>query len=320
MGRPTNYLGHRFQRPWILGLFILAAVIWIVRGGNPSKLSNFLHRDRQPDFAAVDGPQNDNIVEKPAAQPLKPDEIRAPGPRPLNPVEGKRLFHNVSPQLFTTLEDDAVHRFAEQKSFFTILKTLADADQRDIQLASVGGRNFRQLSEQTDEYRGEIVSVSGIARRIIAQPANENTLGIKKFYEVWIEPSGGRLPLVVDVLEIPSAFPIGSTDQYVEVTGFYYKRLGYPGVPDPKTKKETFRSAPLVLGKTLTWSPAANAPAKLAQAGQDAVQKRKKSRQEKAATLRAKNRGDVGPDACAVDDRARRRRHRVPGLGPAVGR
>jgi hypothetical protein len=271
MGRPTNYLGHRFQRPWILGLIILAALIWIARGGNPSKLSGFLHRDRQPDFAMADGAQQDNIVEKPAAPVLKENEIQAPGPRPLNPVEGKRLFHNVSPQLFTTLDDDAVHRFDEQKSFFTILKTLADADQRDIQLASVGVRNYRQLAEQTDEYRGEIVTVSGIARRIIAQPANENTLGIKKFYEVWIEPSGGRLPLVVDVLEIPAAFPIGSTDQYVEVTGFYYKRLGYPGVPDPKTKKETFRSAPLVLGKTLTWSSTANAPANIAQAGQEAL-------------------------------------------------
>lgn len=271
MGRPTNYLGHRFQRPWILGLIILAALIWIARGGNPSKLSGFLHRDRQPDFAMADGAKQDNIVEKPAAPVLKENEIQAPGPRPLNPVEGKRLFHNVSPQLFTTLDDDAVHRFAEQKSFFTILKTLQDADQRDIQLASVGVRNYRQLAEQTDEYRGEIVTVSGIARRIIAQPANENTLGIKKFYEVWIEPSGGRLPLVVDVLEIPAAFPIGSTDQYVEVTGFYYKRLGYPGVPDPKTKKETFRSAPLVLGKTLTWSSAANAPANIAQAGQEAL-------------------------------------------------
>ncbi|MCE9603687.1 MAG: hypothetical protein K8U03_02165 [Planctomycetia bacterium] len=269
--RPTNYLGHKFQRPWIIGLFVLAGGLWLVRGGDPAKFSRMFGQRGEVQVALADGNFKDNAVEKPAAV-VRPGEVKAVGPRPENPVEGKRLFHNVDPKLFTTLEDDAVHRFEEQKSFFTLLKTLEGADERDIDLASSGRRNFRQLFEQTDDYRGEIVTVAGIVRRIVPQPANENPQGIKKFYEVWIEPTGGRLPIAIDCLEMPRDYPVGGNSaQYVEATGFYYKRLGYPGEPDARTKKEVFRSAPLVLAKTLRWTPQAAPQEQIAQAGDAAM-------------------------------------------------
>lgn len=270
-GRPTNYLGHKFQRPWMLGLIVLGGILWIVRGGDLGKFSNILGREKPADFALADGKLTDNAVQK-AAPVLRQGEVQAPRERPLNPVEWKQLFHKVKPELFTELEDDEVHRFAEQKSFYALLKTLEDADERDLELATVGQRNYRQLAEQTDEYRGEIVTVSGIVKKIVPQPANENTQGIKKFYEVWIQPSGGRLPIAIDVLEMPKDYPVGGNfEQYIEATGFYYKRLGYPGMPDAKTKKDVFRSAPLVLAKTLRWTPQAGPKAELAQAGEDAL-------------------------------------------------
>jgi hypothetical protein len=79
------------------------------------------------------------------------------------------------------------------------------------------------------------------------------------------------LPLIADVLEIPQGFPAGSTNQYVEVTGIYVKRLPYLD-EDRATKKDVTRSAPLVLAKTLVWSPAGNATTGVAQAGADAIE------------------------------------------------
>jgi len=265
--RPTNYLGHKFQRPWILGLFVLAGGIWLLRGGEPGRLGNvFQTKPNQValvDETRPDGKPMDNVVPKGEIGVVR-------GERPANPVEGKRLFHNVDPKLFTKLEDDVVYRAAENPSLFQLLKTLQDADQRDIQLASKGVRVYRQLSEQSNEYRGEIVTVVGVVQSVVPSKKQENPQGIEKFYEVWIVAEGGTLPIVVVVPDMPAGFPSDGKQigQRVSATGFFYKRLGYLG-DDPKTKKDQFRSSPMVLAKQLTWTPKA---ADLAQARDEAVE------------------------------------------------
>lgn len=269
MGRPTNYLGHKFQRPWILGLFILAAGLWIARGGDPARMKNFFQRTPPGTANEVDGTDKDNAVVPEQTAALKPGEVKAAGTRPENTLEEKRLFGGLKPEQFEAFQDDTVYRGDEVKSMYAIFKTVRDSDQRDLELATVGRLNFRQLFEQTKVYRGDVVTIAGIVKRIIKLDAPPNAAGIEKFYEVWIIPAGGTLPLVADVIEVPKGFPAGSTDQFVAVTGVFIKRLQYPG-EDRLKQKDVTRSAPLVLAKTLTWSPDA-ATTGLAKAGQDAV-------------------------------------------------
>lgn len=260
--RPPNYLGHKYQRPWIIGLFILAGAIWLLRGGDPGRLSNVFSSEKEVKDPAVDGERSDNVV---APRPLGVVQ----GNKADNPVEGKQLFHGVKPSLFANLEDDEVNRNAERAAFYEVLGTLDDAKERDLQLASKGVVVYRQLVEQTDVYRGEIVTVGGTVAQIVPQKAALNTNGVQNYYDVWIEPHGGKNPIVISVLEIPEGFPLegGGIGQPISATGFFYKRLGYQGRPDPKTGAEKFRSAPLVLAKTLAWTPKAGTKAQFDQAG-----------------------------------------------------
>lgn len=225
-------------------------------GGLPSLRSIFSPRSRPA--PVVDG---DNRVAPRAARvdPQAPDAVLAVGDnRPL-PVDEKSLFGDAQPQWFRVLEDDAVYRATENTTFFRLLKILADSDPRDIELASSGVRTFRQLYDQPDDYRGEIVTVAGIVRKIKPQTnPPQNTEGIRKFYEVWIEPDGSRLPIVAVCLELPADYPTqGDVD--VRISGYFYKRLGYASAQQGErneldgSRSDVFRSAPLLLARTLTW-------------------------------------------------------------------
>ena len=253
-----NYLGHDFQRKGLWIVMLVGGAMFLFSAGGVSKFGK-LFGPRGSQTAAE--PAGDNRVVPPViGDKNTPDAVQAVlGKRP-QPVEGKKLFGGMKPELFTVLEDDAVYRRDENESFFTLLKCLADADPRDIELASTGLRTFRQLQDQSDDYRGEIVTVKGTVSRILPQMnPPENSQGVEKFYEVWIEPVGNRLPIVAVCLELPADYPTGGAAVDVGVTGFFYKRLGYAsaemGPPDPLdgTRHNIFRSSPLVLARTLSW-------------------------------------------------------------------
>ena len=257
-GRPPNYLGHKFQRPFWIVLLIFAAGLWLARGGNPEKWAQLFGIGKTTttatDHDAV-GPADNAVaqVEKPADEP---GVVQARGDT--KAVDDKNtLFGGLSPDLFAKLEDDAVYRTAEEESLYRALRALDEADERDVRLASLGPVTFRQLSEQSNRYRGEIVTLSGEAVRIVPQKANVNPHGIEKYYEVWLKPAGGRVPLVFLCLDMPPDYPLGQGPQQVEASGYFYKRLGYPSEERDAEGRNVFRSSPLVLAKTLHWTPAA---------------------------------------------------------------
>lgn len=210
----------------------------------------------------------DNRVERPnkADQPEKlimPGDLKAPEAKPMFADEGQVLFGGARSKTFAVLEDDTVFRSAENDAFFTLLKVLADADERDLELASIGPKTFVQLFQQSDVYRGEIVTVGGVVERVIPQTKPlANKQGIEKYYEVWLRPDGGRLPIVAEVLDLPQDYPAG-TRPAVDVTGFFYKRLGYASQEAASAgaaengMQTVFRSSPLVLAKTLKLRPVA---------------------------------------------------------------
>lgn len=199
--------------------------------------------------------------ERPGERPIMPGDLKLPEARPALPIDGKRLFGGVSSKLFDVLADDAVYRSAENNTFFTLLKALEQSDARDVELASIGRKTFIQLHEQSAEYRGEIVTIGGVVERVLPQAdAPTNKQGIRKFYEMWIRPDGGRLPIVVVCLDLPPDYPIGARTE-VDVSGYFYKRLGYASAEAAKGDvektgtKNVFRTSPLVLAKTVRVRP-----------------------------------------------------------------
>jgi len=263
-GRPPNYLSHKFQRPFWIVLLIFAAGLWLARGGNPEKWAQLFGIGKEPtaesDHDAV-GPADNAVaqVEKPAAEP---GVIEFHDDKPKD--NQKKLFGGLSTDLFAKVEDDAVYRTAEEAGLYRALRALDEAEERDIRLASRGPVTFRQLSEQSNVYRGEIVTLSGEAVRIVPQKANVNSHGIEKYYEVWLKPTGGRVPLVFLCLDMPADYPLGQGPRQVEASGYFYKRLGYPSEELDKEGRNIFRSSPLVLAKTLHWTPAV-APQQIAE-------------------------------------------------------
>lgn len=263
--RPTAQLAQTVQRK---GVWIAMALLVFVAlfGGTKWK------EQKARLFAPADQGMADNRIEPPkkddqAEKLIMPGDLKAPEAKPVFAGEGKLLFGGARSKTFDVLEDDTVFRSAENNAFFSLLKVMQDADERDVELASIGPKTFVQLYQQSDVYRGEIVTVGGVVERVIPQTQPlPNKQGIEKYYEIWLRPDGGRLPIVAEVLELPDDYPTG-TRPAVDVSGFFYKRLGYAsqepasGNTAETGMKNVFRSSPLVLAKTLKLRPvAATAP------------------------------------------------------------
>lgn len=260
--RPKSNPGQSLQKrtAWVVMALLMFVILFgqqawqKFRGNAPPRADGGLADNRiaQP----VNPPEK-----RPDDRPIMPGDLKVPEARPALPIDGKRLFGGVSSKLFDVLSDDGTYRAAENDAFFTLLKTLDQSDERDVDLASIGRKTFLQLHEQSAEYRGEIVTVGGVVERVLPQ-ANppENKHGIHKFYELWIRPDGGRLPIVVVCLDLPRDYPIG-TPTTVDASGYFYKRLGYASAEPAKGDaaktgaKNVFRTSPLVLAKTVRIRP-----------------------------------------------------------------
>jgi len=264
-GRPKPGNGSGLQRRgvWLAMALMLVAIFF-------GQSAWRKHNAAKP--APTDGHLTDNIVEKKPADKdadrlIMPGDLKGPELKPVLPVDGKRLFGGVMSKVFADVSDDSAYRGPETDAIFTLLKALRHSDERDIELASIGRLTFVQLQEQSADYRGEIVTVGGVVERILPQTnPKPNAQGIEKQYEVWIRPDGGRLPIVALCLDLPPDYPTG-TKPTVDVSGYFFKRLGYPsaekasGAAQEKGMTNVFRSAPLVLAKTLKVRAVPLAPA-----------------------------------------------------------
>lgn len=159
--------------------------------------------------------------------------------------------------------DDTIFRPAEREIWFHELARVRDTPAVDLKKESLGEIAYLQLFHQPDDYRGQVITISGLARLAYRVKAPENYLGIKQYYVYWIHPSGGPTsPIVVYSLDAPPGFPAikdkdadrGTTSlrEEVRVTGVFFKRWAYLA----KDGADTY-TAPLVLANMPEWTPAA---------------------------------------------------------------
>jgi hypothetical protein len=88
---------------------------------------------------------------------------------------------------------------------------------------------YAQLADQPNVYRGKLVTVRGIARKITQEKPAENDLGIEAYYSVVIQPAdGANWPIVVYCLELPEKVAPGDDSSLdVVVNGLFFKKLSY---------------------------------------------------------------------------------------------
>ena len=215
-------------------------------------------------------PANGDDAPPPPAEPPAPDDIGPAAPaddatppagiafRAEEEFDGPPVLREGPPalrlpgvreDLLGAVRDNTPFRTAEHEAWFHLLDLLARTDNATLREASLGPATFVQIMQQSDYYRGHLVTLRGTARRATFYPSvPANRYGITEYWRVWIEPADSPGNLVtVYCLELPEGFPAGGEiEADVEVTAFYFKRLAYQA-------QDAIRTAPAFAARTLRW-------------------------------------------------------------------
>jgi hypothetical protein len=259
---PRNYFSRREQFRLFVLVMSLGLVFWMMNEARKPERWQWLTGSAAQDATAVTKvapakPRPDG--QKPRPPEEVPGAFVAPAQVEASEAAatvGKETgaadrFPGVRPECLDAIRDKA--RFAPQEydAWFHLLGILAKTDPATLRHASIGRISRLQLSEQSKEYRGEVVTVRGTIRRAHRLRAPENDYGIESYYQTWLEPDdGSAAPIVVYCLELPEGFPVGMTlAEDVEATGFYFKRWLYEAA-------DGLELAPVVLARTIQPRPA----------------------------------------------------------------
>jgi len=253
--RASNKFGAALERRMLLLLGGAALVALLMAGaGNPRNW-----RWLAPDFGQGGNPQHgpDAPQHFVVATAEESSEQTPPGAAKVSSskMRGAAYFPGVRSDYLREVRDDTVFRAAESDSWFQLFAVLQRTPNDELVAASEGPATCLQLSEQPAEYRGRLVTVSGIARAAKQVAAPENAVGIDQYYQLWLQPDLRSDELIVlYCLELPESFPLGSDiEAPCTATGFFFKRWAYES-------QGGIATAPLVIAKTLAWQPPA-APA-----------------------------------------------------------
>ncbi len=166
-------------------------------------------------------------------------------------VGGDAYFPGVHAQYLDAVRDDTPFRSPESDAWFHLFELLEKNTDERLAQGSSGPVGYLQLERQPQAYRGRLVTVSGTVRSAKEVAAPENSYGIERYYQVWLQPLRSDPELiVVYVLHLPLDFPVGEAlDEPVSATGFFFKRWAYPS-------RSGILTAPLVLARSIQWTPA----------------------------------------------------------------
>lgn len=272
--RARNYLARREQRR-LLGLVLAAGVVILLiqEAAQPRRWFWFVGGAGAPPAAQVQPParQADEGHEAVAAdltagklQPNRaaPDRADPPPPassRPLQPGEfiaeadaepelpaGKNYFPGVEPRLLRAVRDDTVFRSSDHAPFYHLLDLLNHTNEAELERAAIGEVSYAQIFTQPKEFRGDLVTMRGTVRRVMARPAGANDYGIRQFYQTVLEPEDRSDPIVFYCLELPDGLAPGDRLKApAAITGFFFKRWSY------FRQDKEISTWPLLLAKTL---------------------------------------------------------------------
>lgn len=258
--RATRNFGSRSAQ-WRLLILVLAiglAVYLTANIGHPERWTWLVKLGAGQ--VARQGEEIDTRLQPPAeSADAPPDVFRSPGagaPEVSSEVEVE-AGTELSPELLESIRDDMHFTRRENAAWFRILAILQQTPEEEL-VEKARPASFAQLFNQSSQYRGTLVSTQGTIRRVHRLTAPSNQQGIASYYQVWFQPDDNpSSPLVLYVLELPEQFPRGmDLHEPASAVGFYFKRWAY-------SAQDGIRVAPVVLGKTIHWSPRPPAPPRM---------------------------------------------------------
>ena len=174
--------------------------------------------------------------------------------------------------LFEGIRDDTAMTAADHEAFYRLLILARNADpadlRREAERLDPASQGLPALFPGTmypwspAAERGRLVTLSGIARRVVRVPIDERAvvsrLGADHYFEIDLAADDSRSnPLVFCTLDLPEGMaPFGpvSDGERVEVTGFFLKNWQYPTALSEEEKAANpgsslaLQTAPLVIG------------------------------------------------------------------------
>jgi hypothetical protein len=253
--KTRNYLSRKEQYRVLWLVAALGLVVMLMfRAADPATW-HWLTQIDQP-RSSDQGKEVDTRLQAPSGGEKVHGSFESPAVREPHASQSAKTktgsyFEGVRPKLLEKVRDDAIFLSTEHEAWVHLLAILQKSDNERLQQASVGKVMFAQLYNQSEQYRGKLVSTAGYVRRAHRLPAPKNDLGIESYYQVWFQPFDNLSnPMVVYAISLPKGFPSGmDLKEEASLTGFYFKRWAYPA-------SDTVRTVPTILAKTVQWQPA----------------------------------------------------------------
>ncbi|GAB6165381.1 hypothetical protein JCM19992_13810 [Thermostilla marina] len=252
------------RRRIALLVFLLGTVIWLmVEARKPENyrwLWVMFEQSAVTDSSDTGAPSNESLPDELSAptanQALSqsPTDNRSPTTTPQNaaPVADAavgELQTALAEVDLSQVSDDTPFRADEAEPWFRIFALLRQADEAELSPAKYPHVQFATLFRQSEQYRGRPVALRGDIMAASEMPAPKNDIGIDRYYRLILRPENEDDPVVLYVLELPKSFPVAPRlTEPAEVVGVYFKRWVY-------LAGDGLRSAPVVLAKTIHWSP-----------------------------------------------------------------
>jgi hypothetical protein len=254
--RPRNYLARREQWRLLLLVLCLGLVVIVALETRKPKHYRWLLAEGPTgagssaggESSGAAGPIDTRLPPRDPEGEL-PGTFISPAPAPPERHTSSRYFPGVNPGLLESIRDNKPLTPSEWAAWLHLFDVLQKSDEAALAKAATGPASLVQLFEQSNEFRGELVTTRGIVRRAHAAKTPRNGHGLTAYYQTWLWPEDQPdEPMTVWCLQLPEGFPLGmEIAEEAEVTGFYFKLWVY------KSGDGNVRRAPILLAKTIHW-------------------------------------------------------------------
>lgn len=247
--KSRNYLSRREQWRLLMFVMMLGLVLLLMFEARKTKHYAWLFAGSEP---LADGSADDRRVDTRLLSPAEdeiPGAFLSPGPKVPSEPGPSRYFPEIDPSYLETIRDNRPLGISEWDAWLHFFDVLQRSDEAALESAATRDVGYVQLLEQSDEYRGELVTTKGVIRRAHPAKTPRNEYGLTDYYQLWLKPADHpEDPIAVWCLHLPNGFPLGmEIAEDVEVTGFFFKLWAY------KSADGTVRRAPMLFARTVHW-------------------------------------------------------------------
>lgn len=138
----------------------------------------------------------------------------------------------VTPEQIATIDDNSVGlRNSERDLYYELLGRTRDLPLDTLKKNARSDVSFTVLMNESTHFLGELVTIKGEFRRLTQIPVGQNDQNLTTVWEGWLfNRDSGTNPYCIRCTSLPKGMPTGELSPPVvaEVTGYFFKRYGYP--------------------------------------------------------------------------------------------